>query len=122
MPYSSPVICPRCHSIKQSNTKCKICSREYNKAYNKEQRDMETYREVYSTTRWRLVRDLAMTRAKGLCEICYENGIIEKGVICDHIVPIKANDELTWDLSNLRILCRSCHNKVTAEQNKEYGL
>ena len=89
MPVSAKVICNKCHSIKEANTKCKICSREYNKAYNKEQRDMETYNTVYNSTRWRLVRDLAMQRAKGLCEICYDNGIIEKGVVADHINELK---------------------------------
>ncbi|MCR4367994.1 HNH endonuclease [Bacillus velezensis] len=50
-----------------------------------------------------------------------DRGVITAADVCDHIIPI----EIRWDLrltySNLQMLCHSCHNRKTREDEKKYG-
>lgn len=52
--------------------------------------------------------------AEPLCRICAERGIIRASVVPDHIKPLALGG--TDDDSNIRCLCKPCHDEVTAEQ------
>jgi len=111
MPFSAPKLCP-CGNIFEGD-KCPVCAKEQNKQYTQYVRDKTTYDEVYNTTRWRLIRDLAFKRDKGICARCK----YAPAVIADHIIEIE-DGGAKFELSNIQILCRSCHNIKTAEARK----
>lgn len=118
MPYLPKTICPKCGFIKEGNEKCPRCSKEYNKSYNVFQRDNEVHENVYNSTRWRELREMALKRDKGLCVTCLKNNRIERAVLVDHIVEISDSGE-PFDINNLQSLCSSCHNKKSAEERKK---
>lgn len=52
--------------------------------------------------------------AEPLCRICLARGITRASVVPDHIKPL-AHGGTDHD-SNIRCLCKPCHDEVTAEQ------
>ena len=120
MPQSAPTLC-HCGCVKQNGESCPRCKPKRDAEYNKTKRNKEAT-AFYQSSRWREVRQLVKQRDKGLCQICFKNNVIERGEHCDHIKPISVAPELAYTLENLRMLCIPCHNKVTREQEKEYGL
>ena len=71
----------------------------------------------YSTDAWEVLRKAALQRDRYTCQHC--------GVLCagkkrngrsphvDHIEPRRDRPDLELTLSNVRVLCASCHSKVT---------
>lgn len=118
MPYAPKSICPKCGFIKEGNEKCPRCSKEYNKSYNVFQRDNEVHENVYNTTRWKELREMALKRDKGLCVTCLKNNRIERAVLVDHIKELSDGGE-PFDINNLKSLCSACHNKKSAEERKK---
>ena len=56
----------------------------------------------------------ARLAAEPLCRRCKERGIVTAATVPDHILPLAQGGE---DVdSNIRCLCRPCHEIVTAEQ------
>lgn len=117
MPYLPKTICPKCGFIKEGNEKCPRCSKEYNKSYNVFQRDNEVHDSVYNQTRWRELREMALKRSKGLCEMCFKENKIEKADVVDHIKELSDGGE-PFDINNLQSLCVRHHNKKSAEEKK----
>jgi 5-methylcytosine-specific restriction protein A len=72
----------------------------------------------YRTPEWRDIRYKAILRDKYICQHCGVKCIGKKrggpSPEVDHIVPVKKDASKRLDLGNLRTLCHSCHNKVTA--------
>ena len=62
---------------------------------------------VYGSRRWRAVRRQAIAKANHVCERCGAPGRLE----VHHISKLETQDgwERAFDLSNLLVLCRSCH-------------
>ena len=74
-------------------------------------------------------------RAKGLCEQCFQEGILRAGVDVHHIVPVETGrtiqemEQLAYDVSNCRLLCiehhiaihqsMRTHTKEKVKENKE---
>lgn len=87
------------------------------KQYDRFARDERTVR-FYSSTAWKRLRETVKIRANGLCSMCLDDKRIVVGVIVDHIIPVKVNWRLRLVEDNLQLLCRSCHNKKTAEESK----
>lgn len=52
-----------------------------------------------------------------LCVKCLEQGIIERGVDVDHIVPHNDDPALQYDESNLQTLCKRHHFDKTSTEN-----
>lgn len=115
VPVSAPKLCP-CGTIFEG-ARCPSCFKEQNKQYTRYVRDTTNYDEVYNTTQWRLVRDLAFKRDKGVCAMCQAKGRYTPAVIADHIIEID-DGGAKFELNNIQILCRSCHNIKTAEAKK----
>lgn len=64
---------------------------------------------------WRKVRAAHLAR-EPLCRICKTSGIIEAATVVDHIQPIRERPDLRLDPSNLRSLCKTCHDRLNARQ------
>ena len=110
--------CPNLVSPKKRY--CKEHKNLLDKKYSRTKRDLKTHKEVYNTRRWRKVRELALKRDSGLCQMCLKGGRITKADVVDHIVEIK-DGGAAYDLDNLQSLCQSCHNKKTALAKKYRG-
>lgn len=115
-----------CHEIGCNNlTRSKYCeTHEHKQAddhrfYDRYIRDKKTT-NFYKSKSWRLVREQALIRDKGLCQHCLKNKKITMADMVDHIVPIKVNWDLRLKLSNLQSLCNACHNSKTAEDIAKY--
>jgi len=66
--------------------------------------------------RWRQLREQVKQRDKGLCQQCLKEGKIKTGGFCDHIVP--KSEGGTDALSNLQMLCKSCHDSKTHQESQ----
>ncbi len=51
-----------------------------------------------------------------LCAECERQGRVRAGVLVDHIVPHKGNQELFWNTTNWQSLCRTCHDEKTKKE------
>lgn len=71
---------------------------------------------------WEKVRKQVIARAKGLCEECQRRGRVALGRDVDHVVSKAAAKRRGWSQertdcsSNLQLLCRTCHERKTAEE------
>ena len=74
-----------------------------------EARTDKEYQSIYSSSAWKKIRRVALTRANGLCEQCMKQGKISYVEDVHHIIPIKDDIKKAYDISNLICLCRSCH-------------
>lgn len=67
----------------------------------------------YNTTVWQNCRNAYVKSVGGLCERCYENGIIKHGEHVHHIIhltPDNVSDpSISLSFGNLILLCRECH-------------
>lgn len=67
----------------------------------------------YKTKQWKRCRDSYLKHAGGLCEICWQNGIVTPGEIVHHKIPLDetniGNPGITLNHSNLQLVCRNCH-------------
>lgn len=74
-------------------------------------------KSVYDSSEWRALRD-AVRRERGQrCEKCGAGG----RVWVDHIVEIK-DGGAPYDRANLQVLCKSCHERKTAEARRQRNL
>lgn len=59
-----------------------------------------------------------MLAKEPLCRLCRAKGIIRAADELDHIVRRSDAPERVMDESNVQSLCRECHERKTAEENK----
>jgi 5-methylcytosine-specific restriction enzyme A len=115
-----------CNEVGCNNlTRNKYCKKheykqtEKNRFYDRFVRDKKAS-SFYKSKAWRMTREQALARDKGLCQRCLKNKKITMADMVDHIIPIKVNWELRLVLSNLQSLCNACHRVKTAEDVKKY--
>ena len=65
--------------------------------------------KVCRGSRWKFLRLQALERDDWQCVQCGAR----KGLECDHIEPVRDRPDLAYTLSNLQILCGSCHARKT---------
>lgn len=53
-----------------------------------------------------------------LCVDHKRRGFIEAATVVDHIVPHKGDKVLFWDKNNWQPLCKSCHDRKTATEDR----
>ena len=53
-----------------------------------------------------------------LCVDHFKRKLIEAATVVDHIIPHKGDKKLFWDKSNWQALCKSCHDRKTATEDK----
>ena len=70
----------------------------------------------YKSKKWQSTQNAYKKSVGGLCERCYQRGVITAGEIVHHkkhIEPWNINDpSVTLAWSNLQLLCRTCHGEV----------
>ena len=57
-------------------------------------------------------------QAHPLCEECMKRGKYTRATVVDHIVPHRGDEELFWDRSNWRALCKRCHDRKTRREDQ----
>lgn len=80
-------------------------------------RDAEEIR-FYNSSAWKATRHAFLVRHP-LCEVCEGQGRLTPANVADHRLPMKDGGE-RFDFDNLRALCVSCHNRITARQTHEH--
>lgn len=90
------------------------CDAHKNEGWAKYQRSKDGETRVYQTSVWKKKRTIIINNAMGLCEECQRLGIVKPGVEVDHKIPVSQGG--TDELSNLQLLCVSCHRKKTANE------
>ena len=54
-----------------------------------------------------------------VCKPCYDAGFVTQADEVDHIIPIDWDPDLAWERSNFQAICRECHEKKTAKENRK---
>lgn len=75
------------------------------------QRDNAEDRAFYKTARWQRLRWSVLERDEFTCQWpgCGLQPDTSQ-LVADHIVPVRVDPALTWDETNLRCLCKTCHD------------
>lgn len=81
----------------------------------KRQRTDRDEQAFYSSRAWRKVRSLVLARDPR-CVFCLEAKRLSLSEVADHILPLKLRPDLALELTNLRGLCKSCHNRHTRRE------
>lgn len=66
---------------------------------------------------WDKRRKRILTRDKGLCQPCLQQGVVAPATQVDHLVP-KAQGGTDED-ANLQAICRACHQAKTAREARQ---
>ena len=71
---------------------------------------------IYNDKRWRGRHGLRrqVLNAQPLCVRCLEQQRVRLATVVDHIVPHRGNQALAFDKTNLRAVCKTCHDEITA--------
>jgi 5-methylcytosine-specific restriction protein A len=69
---------------------------------------------------WKRLRLVALKRDRYLCVSCLAAGRLVAAVDVDHIRTVKAAPDLRLDVTNLQSLCKSCHRRKTANEQRNY--
>lgn len=80
------------------------------------ERDRGSSKERGYDATWRRLRKMKLA-AQPLCAQCSEAGTITPAEEVHHEKPIRERPDLRLVLSNLVSLCKSCHSKITAQEN-----
>ena len=110
MPSIRKKICSM-HGVYEGN-KCPECKALQSKQYDKTIRNKEASK-FYHSSRWKKVREKVMKRDGGICQKCGEH---RGTMIVDHIKELRDGGN-ALNADNLEVLCQSCHNTKTAEEN-----
>lgn len=80
----------------------------------------------YKTKLWQDCRKSYIKSVGGLCERCYNKGIIKHGDTVHHkihLTPANINDpEVTLNFDNLELLCREHHAEEHHKKKKRYTI
>jgi 5-methylcytosine-specific restriction endonuclease McrA len=77
-----------------------------------------TVHALYWSPEWKALRLQALQQANWRCENCGWDVSGRGQAHADHIEDVKSRPDLALALSNIRILCRSCHN---ASHDRKHG-
>ncbi len=104
--------------IKKADKYCDKCKSklskkisERNKYYDEHNRDIRS-KTFYNSIVWKKLVSVAKQRDNGVCVLCLSNGVISKGTIVHHIVPIRDDWNKRLAITNCITLCYKCHGLV----------
>ncbi|EJF00900.1 HNH endonuclease [Liquorilactobacillus mali] len=100
-----------CVKHKQELNKYRYNKRMYNSNESK-------YQQFYKSTAWRRLSRRFLEN-NPICVKCYEDGVIRKADVVDHVQEVKDNWSRRLDESNLQALCNSHHNTKTRNERKK---
>lgn len=70
------------------------------------------YTAFYKSKEWNKVRQMALIRDNGLCQVCLREKKITMADIVHHKIEIKEDWSKRLDLNNLECVCLVCHNRL----------
>lgn len=71
-------------------------------------------KKIRSSDRWKQVRDMAMSKASGMCLNCYKAAADE----VHHIKSVADYPSLAYDIENLIPLCSRCHGWMGTREKR----
>lgn len=92
------------------------CSRHQAARQQSDRQRGSAYQRGYGPE-WRKWRDEFLGNNQ-LCVHCLKENRITAARVVDHIVPHKGDMQLFNDRNNWQALCKSCHNRKTATEDK----
>ena len=75
------------------------------------------WHKLYHTKRWERVRRMFLSTHR-LCEFCDEHGALVIADVVDHKQPHHGDPTLFWSESNMRALCKPCHDGIKQQIEK----
>lgn len=79
--------------------------------------DNRAWRHLYGRARWKALRNHQLS-CSPLCAFCLRRDQVEVATVVDHIVPHKGDEALFFDPSNLQSLCKPCHDRDKAAEER----
>ena len=107
--------CPKCRKRIPSGTKCPICAEDRS---NRNYKKAEGIAKLYHTNRWRLLRDIVVSKYDGLDAYELSRGNIVPADTVHHIIPAKEDPSLFWSTSNLLPVSRQTHDYIHARYDE----
>ncbi len=80
----------------------------------------ERSRQLYNSKRWKTIRQITLHKDGGLCNYCKQKDIIRAADVVDHITPHRGDPKLFYDVNNLQILCKECHDIKTYNETNNH--
>ena len=81
-------------------------------------------KSLYKSKAWQKTRDAYARSVGGLCELCWEKGVLRPGEIVHHKIPItpdNINDpSITLSFDNLQLVCRDHHAQIHDRRQRRY--
>lgn len=85
---------------------------------------MKDFQAFYGSPAWKKCRAAYKKKARGLCEMCLQQGLFTAGEVVHHKQPLTAetvnNPDIALDFSNLMLLCRKHHAEVHEVNKRRY--
>lgn len=72
----------------------------------------------YQSSQWRKLSARVRVRDLYTCQVCGKVQGVNESYVVDHIVKRRIDEAKAMDSSNLWLLCRQCHNKKSALEDK----
>ncbi|AEV94893.1 HNH endonuclease [Pediococcus claussenii] len=77
----------------------------------------DQFEAFYRTSAWKKMSRQMLIRSP-ICKLCYQEGVIRKADIVDHITPIREDWSRRLDWDNMQTLCIYHHNQKTNIENQ----
>lgn len=107
---------PGCRTLVAYDTRyCEKHRKATNKwRYHKRMYDSDEskYQQFYKSSAWRKL-SRRFLESNPVCVQCYQDGVIRKADVVDHVIEIKDDWSRRLDESNLQCLCLQHHNRKT---------
>jgi hypothetical protein len=71
---------------------------------------IEEAERFYSSLEWKILREKVVTGKGRICVICYKFIRRDFNLTVDHIKPRSKFPQLSLDIENLQVMCRSCNS------------
>lgn len=108
---AKPCAHPGCRRLVTSGARCAEHARELSRAQDAD-RDQAT-RALYNNARWRAASRAYLDRHP-VCARC-----TELAAVVDHVIPHRGDYGLFWRDTNWQPLCKRCHDRKTATEDKK---
>lgn len=121
--------CPKCRAlIEQGNSYCGDCQAKvadnkkatkakYMKRYDQTKRN-PIHVAFYNSLEWLTLRAVKLSRTNYLCERCKDKGVTTIATEVHHVITAKEEWDKRLDITNLRCLCKDCHNDAHARYRR----
>ncbi len=106
-----------CGQMVKQGKKCPVCSKKYQKQYDRTKRD-KGRAAFYHSVNWKRIAEAIKARASGLDEYELAHGRVVRGTIVHHIEPLSERPDLGLDMRNLIYVSDLTHQIVHAEYAK----